>query len=86
MFATITALLPPKLRPYAKATVAVFGLVVTLVAVIVTDNQIVNVLIAAATALGVYGVPNVDSDGDGTPDVFDEDTYEFEDENELQLP
>ena len=68
MLINIVNMLPASWRRYAKGVVAIVGFALTVVATLVTDNQAVNAVIAAATAAGVLAFPNLDSDGDGTPD------------------
>lgn len=85
MLAGLTQLLPVKFRPYAKAIVGLLGVALTILAVVAADNEIVTVIVSIATALGVYGVPNEDSDGDGIPDFIDSDSFDVEDDLELEL-
>ncbi len=47
-----------KLAPYNKFLVALLGAVVTVVVQFFGDNQLVGVVVAVLTALGVYQVPN----------------------------
>lgn len=47
-----------KLRPYAKAVVAVAGFLVIAANVIASGGSPLDAVIAVATALGVFGTPN----------------------------
>lgn len=81
MLEAFTDMLPTKARPYAKLVVGLIGVAVTILAVVAADNEVVTVLVSVATALGIYGVPNKDSDGDGIPDFIDSDSFkELEDD------
>ncbi len=79
MLVAFTDLLPSRFRPYAKLVIGLLGVAATILATVVTDNQIVTVFISVMTALGVYGVPNKDSDGDGIPDFIDADSFKSDD-------
>lgn len=81
MLEAFTDMLPAKFRPYAKLVIGLIGVTLTVLAVVAADNEIVVVAISVATALGIYGVPNKDSDGDGIPDFIDADSFkELEDD------
>lgn len=57
----IIALLPAAWRPYAKSVAAALGTLVSVLAVVMPAADAprwVAVVISAATALGVYAVPN----------------------------
>lgn len=56
----IVNLLPKPWQPYAKSVVAALGTVVMVLVMVFPDNapRWVSVVIAVATTLGVYGVPN----------------------------
>lgn len=47
-----------KLAPYNKFLIALFGAILTVVAQFYGDSQVVQIVVALATALGVYVVPN----------------------------
>lgn len=57
----LIALLPVAWRPYAKSVAAALGTIVSVLAVVMPAADAprwVAVVISAATALGVYAVPN----------------------------
>lgn len=68
----VTMLIPAKLRPYAKAVLALAGNALAVLQVTYADNPRVAAIIAIATALGVFTVPNepkAESDSDGLVDL-----------------
>lgn len=56
----ITALLPARLRPYAKSVTGLLGTVLAVVSIVYADAEWLPVVVQVATVLGVYAVPNVD--------------------------
>ena len=86
MLDAFTDMLPAKFRPYAKLVVGLIGVALTILAVVAADNEIVVVAITVATALGIYGVPNKDADGDGVPDFMDPDSFEPEPDAYFESP
>lgn len=55
----IVNLLPKAWQPYAKSVVASLGTIISLLVVVLPDApKWLSIVVAAATALGVYGVPN----------------------------
>ena len=53
-------LLPVKAQPYAKAVLAVLGVIVSVLSVTLTDVAWLPIVVQVLTALGVFAQPNRD--------------------------
>lgn len=62
----IGPLLPVSARPYAKAVLAVVGIVLSVLSVTLTDVTWLPIVVQIATALGVFAQPNRDADAELT--------------------
>lgn len=58
----IGPLLPASARPYAKAVLALLGVVVSVLAATLTDVAWLPVVVQVLAAVGVYAVPNAEPD------------------------